>query len=373
MKKMRVYAEININNIKRNIQSVRDIVGKDTKIMAVIKSDGYGHGAVMCAESIKDVADSYAVATIEEAVELRDNNVSGEILILGYTFSDRYEDAIKNNISMTVFDFVSAKKISETAVKLNKTAILHIAVDTGMGRIGFIPNDKSADEIVKIAGLPMIRIEGIFSHFATSDEKNKEYSTRQLERFNLFLAKLTEKNVHINTVHIDNSAAITELPQSHFDMVRMGIILYGLYPSNEVDKSKIKLYPAMEFKASVINLKTIEKGECVSYGCHFVAPKETRVATVSVGYADGYPRLLSNKGRVIINGKYAPVIGNVCMDQFMVDVTEIDNIEIGEEVILMGNSKDAEVTADEIAALAGTINYEIICGISKRVPRVYIK
>ena len=369
---MRVYAEINLSNVKKNVQAVRNVVGNGTKIMAVIKADGYGHGAVMCAKATADVADCYAVATIEEAIELRNNGVLKDILILSYIFPNRYEEAIENDISMTVFDYKSAKGISDAAMKLNKSATIHIAVDTGMGRIGFLANEENVDEIKKIVKLPMLKIEGLFSHFATSDEKDKTYSYRQLEKFNRFINSLKENNIDIKTVHIDNSAAITEIEDSHFDMVRIGIILYGLYPSEEVDKSKIALHPVMEFKSSVINLKTIKKGESVSYGCHFTAQKDTRVATVSVGYADGYPRLLSNKGRVIINGKYAPVIGNVCMDQIMVDVSEIDNITVGAEVILIGKSGDIGVSADEVAAQAGTINYEIVCGIGKRVPRVYI-
>ena len=372
MNKMRVYAEINLNNVKKNVEAARNVVGNDTKIMAVIKADGYGHGAVMCAKATADVADCYAVATIEEAIELRNNGVSKDILILSYIFPNRYEEAIENNISMTVFDYKSAKGISDAAAKMNKSATIHIAVDTGMGRIGFLANDESVAEIKKIVKLPMLNIEGLFSHFATSDEKDKTYSRKQLEKFQQFINSLKENNIEIKTVHIDNSAAVTEIEDSHFDMVRIGIILYGLYPSGEVDKSKIALHPVMEFKSSVINLKTIKKGDSVSYGCHFIAQKDTRVATVSVGYADGYPRLLSNRGRVIINGKYAPVIGNVCMDQIMVDVTEIDDITVGDAVILIGKCGEIEVTADEVAALAGTINYEIVCGVGKRVPRVYI-
>ncbi len=372
MKNMRIYAEINLTNIKKNAEAVREIVGNDVDIMAVVKADGYGHGAKKCVDATNDVVDKYAVATFEEAIELREYGVKKEILILGYTFPDYYEKVILNDISLTVFDYSDALRLSECAVKLGRVANVHIAVDTGMGRIGFIPNDESAEQILKISKLPMLKIDGVFSHFATSDEKDKEYSYMQINKFNRFCELLEEKGIVINIKHIENSAAITELSGASFDMVRMGIILYGLYPSNEVDRQKIKLFPAMELKTTVVHVKTISKGECVSYGRHFIAEKETKVATISAGYADGYPRLLSNRGRVIINGKYAPIIGAICMDQFMVDVSEIDDVKVGDEVILMGESNGISVTAEEIAGLIGTINYEIICGISKRVPRIYI-
>lgn len=372
MKNMRIYAEINLTNIKKNAEAVREIVGNNVDIMAVVKADGYGHGAKKCVDATNDVVDKYAVATFEEAIELREYGVKKEILILGYTFPDYYEKVILNDISLTVFDYSDALRLSECAVKLGRVANVHIAVDTGMGRIGFIPDAESAEQILKISKLKMLKIDGVFSHFATSDEKDKAYSYMQIDKFNRFCELLKEKGIAINIKHIENSAAITELSGASFDMVRMGIILYGLYPSNEVDRQKIKLFPAMELKTTVVHVKTISKGECVSYGRHFIAEKETKVATISAGYADGYPRLLSNRGRVIINGKYAPIIGAICMDQFMVDVSEIDDVKVGDEVILMGESNGISVTAEEIAGLIGTINYEIICGISKRVPRIYI-
>lgn len=372
MKNMRIYAEINLTNIKKNAEAVRKIVGDDVDIMAVVKADGYGHGAKKCVDATNDIVDKYAVATFEEAIELREYGVTKEILILGYTFPDYYEKVILNNISLTVFDYNDALRLSKCAVNLGRIANIHIAIDTGMGRIGFIPNDKSVEQILNISKLPMLKIDGVFSHFATSDEKDKEYSYMQINKFNRFCELLEEKGIVINIKHIENSAAITELSGAAFDMVRMGIILYGLYPSNEVERQKIKLFPAMELKTTVVHVKTISKGDCVSYGRHFVADKETKVATISAGYADGYPRLLSDRGRVIINGKYAPIIGAICMDQFMVDVSEIDDVKVGDEVILMGEINGISVTADEIADLIGTINYEIICGISKRVPRIYV-
>lgn len=371
MENMRVYAEINLKNIKKNAQSVKKLTGKSVKLMAVIKADGYGHGAVECADTIKDIADAFAVATIEEALSLRNHGIKNEILVLGYVFPGRYSEAIENDISLTVFDYDSALEISETAEKIGKEAILHIAVDTGMGRVGFFPDEQGAETVLKISELPMLVIEGLFSHFATSDEKDKTYSKEQTEKFLEFYELLLQKGVKIPIRHINNSAGIMELPDSAFDMVRMGIVLYGLYPSENVDKEKLSLLPAMTLKSSVVYVKTVKKGTSVSYGRHFTASKDTRVATVSVGYADGYPRLLSGRGRVLINGKFASVIGNVCMDQMMVDITEIDDVKVGSEVVLMGESGENRITADEIADLAGTINYEIVCGITGRVPRIY--
>ena len=368
---MRVYAEIDLNSIQVNAKSVRKAVGDTVKIMAVVKADGYGHGAVRTANAIADIVDAFAVATIEEAVELRNSGIDKEIMILGYISREYYNLAMENEISLTVFSLDMAKEISNFAKAQGGKIKIHIAIDTGMGRIGFYPNLKSAKEIKEISGLPGIIVEGLFSHFATADEKNKTYSKEQIEKYNNFASLLEKEGVRVNTKHICNSAGITDIKDAHFDMVRMGIILYGYYPSQEVDMDKIKLTPAMSIKSSVVFLKTINKGDCVSYGRHFVAEKETKVATIPVGYADGYPRLLSNKGRVIIDGKYAPVIGNVCMDQMMVDVTEIENVSVGDEVILIGNMGGLSITVEEIAELSNTINYEIICGIGKRVPRIY--
>ncbi len=368
---MRVYAEIDINSIKKNAKSVREAVGDTVKIMAVVKADGYGHGAVQTAKAVSHIVDAFAVATIEEAVEIRNSGTDKEIMILGYISSDYYNLAMEKDISLTVFSLDMAKEISDFAEGQGGKIKIHIAVDTGMGRIGFYPNPKSAEEIKEISALPGVSIEGLFSHFATADEGDKAYSNEQIEKYNSFANLLEKEGVLIKTKHLCNSAGITDLKEAHLDMVRMGIILYGYYPSQEVDKEKIKLSPAMSIKSTVVFVKTINKGDCVSYGRHFVAEKETKVATIPVGYADGYPRLLSGKGRVIIGGKYAPVIGNVCMDQMMVDVSEIENVSVGDEVVLMGSMGDAAITVEEIAKLSDTINYEIICGIGKRVPRIY--
>lgn len=371
MSNMRVYAEIDLDAISRNARAVRQAVGSKTKIMAVVKADGYGHGAVMSARAVDKTVDAFAVATIEEAIELRENGIDKEILILGYILPDYYDFALKYDISLTVFTFEMAKALSDCAKQSGKTAKIHIAVDTGMGRIGFFPTEESADEIKKISLLENLEIDGLFSHFATADEADKEYSRSQIEKYNALYDMLKKRGVDIKLRHICNSAGTTELPECLMDMVRMGIIMYGLYPSDEVDKSRISLEGAMSIKSSVVYIKTIKPGESVSYGRRYIAKRDTVVATIPVGYADGYPRQVSNKSRVLINGEYAPVIGNVCMDQMMVDVTDIKNVSVGDDVILVGRQGNNEVTFEEIAALAGTINYEIICGIGKRVPRIY--
>ncbi len=371
MSNMRVYAEIDLNAIKNNAENVRKAVGDKTKIMAVVKADGYGHGAVKSAKAVEKIVDAYAVATIEEAIELREHKIDKDILILGYILPDYYGFALKYDISLTVFTYEMAETLSKYAELMGKTGKIHIALDTGMGRIGFFPTEEAAEEIKRISNLPNIKIEGLFSHFATADEADKEYSFSQIKKYNDFYEMLCRKGIEIKTRHICNSAATTELPETLMDMVRMGIIMYGLYPSGEVDKERIKLERAMSIKSSVVYIKTIKKGDSVSYGRKFTAKEDTVVATIPVGYADGYPRQVSGKSRVLINGKFAPVIGNVCMDQMMIDVTKVKDAKVGDDVVLVGRQGENEVTFEEIAELSGTINYEIICGIGKRVPRIY--
>ena len=369
----RVYAEIDLSKIRKNVISIRKAVGDSVKIMASVKADAYGHGAIECAREIDEIVDAFAVATIDEAIELRENGFNKRILVLGYVLPEFYSMAIKRDISLTVFSFEAAKELNECALKCGRKAKIHIAIETGMGRIGFYPDESSIDEIAKINSLEYIEIEGVFSHFATADNKDKTYSNKQIDKYMQFVKKIEDAGILIKNKHLSNSAAVIDLPEVCLDMVRVGIILYGLYPSDEVNMSRIPIEPAMSIKSKVVHIKTLHEGESVSYGRQFIATKETKVATVSVGYADGYPRLLSNKGRVIINGKYANIIGNICMDQLMIDITDIENVKIGNDVILMGTQNDLEISAEEIAHYAGTINYEIICGINNRVPRVYVR
>ena len=368
---MRVLAEINLKNIKQNLLNVRKKLSGKTKLCAVIKADGYGHGSVEIAKYTEDVVDSFAVATIDEAVELRFWKIKCDILILGYILPESFDKAIKNDITMTVFSVSDAIKISEEAKKLGKVAKVHIALDTGMGRIGFDMSEESIEEVSQIVQIDGIFVEGIFTHFATADEKDKSYALKQKENFDKFCESLEKRGINIPVKHVANSAAIMEFDFSEYDMARCGIVTYGLYPSDAVMKENLEIYPGMEMKAVISHKKTVPCGAGISYGKTYTAEEEMTVFTIPVGYADGYPRLLSNKGRVLIGGKSAPIIGRVCMDQFMVDGRGID-ADVGDEVVLIGKSGDNEITVDEIAKMTGTINYEIVCGISKRVPRKYI-
>lgn len=366
----RVYAEINLDTIKDNMQKIKDHIGKDTKVMAVIKADGYGHGAVAVAKALSEKADYYGIAILEEAIELRKNNIEKPLLILGYTSPRQYADLVEYNVTQTIFDFESAKRLSEIALALGLTATIHIAVDTGMNRIGFKASEESLETLKKIYTLPNIFVEGIFTHFATADEKNKDFTKQQYERFTGFVNLLEENGISIPIKHVCNSAGIIDFDYK-LDMVRAGIILYGLYPSEDVDKSKIDLKPAMKLKTHVIFTKNVKENSGISYGLTYVTDKETKVATLPVGYADGYPRALSSKGHVIINGEYAPILGRICMDQMMVDITHIENVKIENDVILLGSDGECEITAEEIGNNSGSFNYEFICGVGKRVPRVY--
>ena len=365
----RICAYINSDAVVHNIKKIRAAVKPGTILMPVIKADGYGHGAVDMARLTMPFADYFAVAIIEEAMALRENGIDRPILLLGYTPPEFFETAVKNNVTVTIFTPEDAKMLSIAAQKLGMTAKMHVAVDTGMRRIGFTPDKKSADIVKEISSLKAVNLEGVFTHFATADEADKTFSRVQAERFEIFRKMLEERGVKIEIYHASNSAAIMELRDYNFDMVRPGIILYGLYPSDEVDRKTLDLKPVMELETHVVYVKDIKKGDTVSYGRTYTADKDMRVATIPVGYADGYPRLASNKGRVIINGKYAPIVGRVCMDQFMVDVTDID-VKVGDVAILIGHQGECSVTADELAKHAQTINYEIVCGIGKRVPRV---
>lgn len=358
MKYKRVYAEVDLDAIRHNLTVIKERVGK--KLLVVIKANAYGHGARVVSRATKHIADYFAVATIEEAITLREDGIKNPILILGYVSPEYFEDLVKYDIEQTVFDYESALLLAQKGGKA------HIAIDTGMGRIGFMPDDESVEIIKKIANLPNIELVGIFTHFATADEKDKAFANNQYEKFIAFCEKLEKEGVRIPIKHIANSAAIIDMPENALDMVRSGIITYGLKPSADV--GDIDIIPALKLKSHVVNVKTVPKGTPISYGRTYITDSERVIATIPVGYADGYPRALSNKGRVVINGKFAPITGRVCMDQFMVDVTDIPNVRIGDEVDLINDM----VTADEIAKIEGTINYETVCKISDRVPRVYI-
>ncbi|GLC29671.1 alanine racemase [Clostridium omnivorum] len=368
-----VWAEVDLDRLAHNMREIRKAaISKD--IIAVIKADGYGHGALDIAPVLlENGATRIAVAVLNEAVELRRGGLECPVMILGFTPPSLIDLILRYDIEQTVYSYELAHELSVLAQKKNKIAKIHIAIDTGMGRIGFLPNEESVEEVYKISKLPNIVIEGLFSHFSAADERNKEYTSMQFEKYNWFYDRLKEKDININIRHIANSAAIIDLPETHFEAVRPGIILYGYYPSNEVYKEKIDLKPVMSLKTNIVHIKKVPPGEYISYGRKFQTSKESIIATLPVGYADGYTRLLFNKAKVIVNDKLVPVIGRICMDQCMIDVTEVEGVKVGDEVILMGEQNGIKFTADDIAELLGTINYEVTCMISKRVPRVYVR
>lgn len=371
MEYYRVHADVNLDAIYHNIEETRKVVKPDTKIMAIIKADGYGHGAIPIAKILEPIIDAYGIAIIEEGIELRECGITKPLLILGVTPLPLYSKLIEYDIMPTIFSYESAEILSEEAKKQNKKAKIHIAVDTGMSRIGFQINQESVEIIKRINQLEWVEIDGCFTHFATADESDKSFTLEQLKRFQNFVAQLEQEGIQIPTKHVSNSAGIIEFPDAQFDMVRSGISTYGLYPSEEVNKAVLPLQPAMEIKSYITYVKTLEAGVGISYGQTFVTKEKIKVATIPVGYADGYPRALSNQGYVLIHGQKAAILGRICMDQFMVDVTNIPGVCEGDIVTLVGIDKDASITVEELAAMSHSFNYEFVCDIGKRVPRVY--
>jgi alanine racemase len=365
----RGYAKINLDYICENVKALQSKLKENTGSIAVIKTDGYGHGAVPIAKVLSDIVDRYAVATVFEANNLIEHGIKNPIILLGYTQEATYDLAINKEIRMVVYDYDMAEKMNEHAGKLGKKAIVNIALDTGMSRIGFLPTRESVEVIEKIYKLENVVLEGIFTHFAKADEYDKNSAKKQFDEYEAFVEKLEERGISIPIKHCANSAAIMELPYTSLNMSRLGIAIYGLYPSDEVSR-EVKLKQAMSLHSHVIYVKEIEKGAGISYGHTFIADRKMKIATIPLGYGDGYFRNLSNKGVVLIKGKRVPIVGRVCMDQFMVDVTGMD-VAIGDEVTLLGQDGEEYLSVDEIAKLAGTFNYELVCDLGKRVPRVY--
>lgn len=367
------FAEINLDNFRHNFREVKRLA-KGKKTFGVIKADGYGHGAVELARILEqENADYFAVAVITEAIELRNNGFKTPIMVLGFTPPTFAKEIVEYDITQAVFSYDLAEAISQEAVKQNKIAKIHIKIDTGMGRVGYIVEDKAVEEIKRIKGLDNIYIEGIFSHFAAADETNKFFSYQQLEKYDRILKRLSEEGIDFEIKHIANSAAIIDLPEAYFDAVRPGIMLYGYYPSKEVMKDRLTLKPVMSLKANIVHIKEVPEKTPVSYGRKFYTEKTSRIATLPFGYADGFTRLFFQKTKVIADGKLVPVVGRICMDQCMIDVTECESIKVGDEVTVMGEVNGISINADYLAELLGTINYEIVCMVSKRVPRVYIE
>ncbi len=368
----RTYAEIDLSAIRHNILEERRRVGRDVRIMAIVKADAYGHGDVMVADALRDLVDAYGVAIIEEALKLREHGIGKMLLILGYTGSEWFEELITHDISQTVYSYEMAKELSDTAVRIGRTAKIHIKIDTGMSRIGFMPVRDNIDVIRSISELPGIQIEGAFTHFARADEETADAAREPFEKYMIFITELENMGIPIPVKHAANSASIIQFPESWLDMVRSGITTYGMYPSERVSKDIVKLKPALQWKSVVSFVKTVHPGTSVGYGGTFTAQRETRVATIPVGYADGVKRDLSGKGRVLIRGEYAPILGRICMDQFMVDITDIPGVCTGDAVTLIGRDGDREITVEEVAGLSHSFNYEYVCGISSRVPRKYV-
>lgn len=370
----RVCAVISLDAVEENFRNMRANTNPKAKMIAVVKADGYGHGAVPVAKLVEDYDYiwGFAVATAEEAQILRKNEIQKPILILGYTFEEHFEMLVRLDIRPVVFKWDTAKALSEEAGRQGKTVTVHLGLDTGMSRIGFTDTKESIEVILEIAKLPNLKIEGLFTHFARSDEADKTSAWGQLARYQDFLEKLSAAGIRIPLKHCSNSAGIIDLPEANMDAVRPGISIYGIYPSSEVKKEKVPLKPVMQLKSHIVYIKELEAGIPVSYGGTFVTEKKTKVATIPVGYGDGYPRSLSGKGWVLIHGKKAPILGRVCMDQFMVDISDIDEARELDEVTLFGESEGAILQVEELSSICGRFPYEFVCDIGKRIPRIYV-
>ena len=371
----RVCAQVDLDAIKHNMDVMSDRLGDDTKIVAVLKTDGYGHGAIPIAREMEqmDYVWGYGVATLDEGYQLRKEGMEKPILCLECIFPEQMEVMINQNIRMSVSSYEVAKMASEYAVALGKEAILHVKIDTGMSRIGYPATEEGVEDILKLRELPGIVLEGLFTHFSNADSSNKDVTNGQLNAYRWVKTELEKEGLTFPLCHVSNSAGIIDHPEADFDLVRAGIAIYGYYPSDEVKQSNLVLKPSMELIAHIVHVKWIDEGTPVSYGGTYIAPRRTKVATVPVGYGDGYPRSLSNKGYVLIHGQKAPIIGRVCMDKFMVDVTEIDDVVFGDKVVLLGRDGDAYLDIEDIAEASERFSYEFICDLGKRVPREYLK
>lgn len=377
----RIFAEVDLDAIRSNLENMKANILSKTTIMAVIKTDGYGHGAIPIARELEEInyLSGFAVATAEEALILRQAGIQKPILILGYTFPYSYEQLIREEVRMTVFRSDTLRELTQAVMALRekgirKKAMVHIKVDTGMSRIGIRPDEEGISFVQEAFETEGIETEGIFTHFARADEKDKSFAKKQLGEFEAFIRKIklvTGKEIPIR--HCSNSAGIIELPDANMDMVRAGIILYGLWPSDQVRRDIVQLTPALSLYSRIVYVKEIEAGTPVSYGGTFVAPSPMRIATIPAGYGDGYPRGLSGKGYVLVRGRKAPVLGRVCMDQFMIDVTDIPEAVQGDKVTMIGRDGQETITAETLGELSGRFNYELACDLGKRIPRVYTK
>lgn len=371
---MRTWAEIDLDAIKHNLRQVKSVT--NTRILAIIKADAYGHGIKQVAKVLaEEGVYAFGVSNADEAIELRNMGFMQPILIIGVIFPEDYHRIIEHDIMFSVDSIESAYLISQEAEKLSKPAQIHIKLDTGMGRIGFVCDDieKVCSQIKEISELPSIKIDGIFSHLSKADDEDRTYSDMQFEKFISVCDRLKSMGVDSGIRHIANSAAIFTMPHAHLDMVRMGIVTYGFCPSDYVAKLVPNLKPAMSFKTRVSHIKTLESDSYISYGGTYKALKGQKIATIAIGYADGLSRVLSGKAVVLTGGKTAKIVGRICMDQCMIDVTHIEDIKIGDEVIIFGSDGNNTITVETVALLLGTINYEVVCSVTRRVPRAYIQ
>lgn len=377
----RTWAEIDLDAVAHNFQAVRQAANRNAGVCCVVKADAYGHGAVRMAKEYEALgADWFAVSNLEEALQLRLSGITKPLLVLGFTPAEEAMALSKHNISQCVYSLEYARELSRHAAEAGVTVKIHVKVDTGMSRLGFYFQDISRDEdavsqIKEVCTLPGLYPEGIFTHFAVSDSgtEGDAFTMRQFGCFKEMLETLLREGISFEVRHCANSAAVFDYPLSHLDLVRAGIVIYGLYPSDEL-RNRPALTPALSLRSVVSHVKTIKAGATVSYGRDFTAERDRKIATIPVGYADGYPRRLSSGGaQVLIHGKRCPILGRICMDQLMADVSELTDVKIGDLVTLIGKNGEEEITADELAAREGTIGYEVICALSKRVPRVYLK
>lgn len=371
----RIYAKIDLDAVRHNLKEIHRLLEKDTQIIAVIKTDAYGHGACAIADVLQpeEYLYGFAVATAEEALQLRRHGIHKPILILGYVFAEHYPALISYDVRFAVFTYEMAVQLSETAGQLGKDVRVHIKIDTGMSRIGMQVTMENAKMIAQIASLPHIIPEGIFTHFARADETDKSSANGQLEQFLQMIRFSREAGVEFPYQHCANSAGILDLPQSGMNLVRAGIILYGLWPSDEVQKERMDLHPVLELVSHVAYVKRLEAGRSISYGGTYTTKEPRVIATIPAGYGDGYPRSLSNKGYVLIHGQRAPVVGRVCMDQFMADVTDIADVTVGDRAVLVGRDGGEFLPLETLARLSGRFPYEFVCCLNGRVPRVFFK
>lgn len=369
------YAEIHLDSFRHNLLAVRNALSSDVKILAVVKADAYGHGAVACAKVAANAgADYLGVGILEEGAELRKNGITLPILVLGGIFQNEIKDLIHYNLSTILSDPNLANALSQEAGKEGKTVGVHIKIDTGMGRLGILPEDFNPGHMRQYKNL---RIEAIFTHFSSADEDDPGYTLLQLSRFNSILSQLKTAGVSAQFTHCANSAALLKFPQSWFNMVRPGLILYGALPSPSLKPysvlhDDVRLQPVMQLKSRIIQINRIPKGHYLSYGRNHMTQRDSLIATLPVGYADGLTRRLSGKMSVLVNGKKMPQVGNICMDMCLVDVTELPSVQVGDEAVIFGRQKDEVITVEEVAEQCGTLPYEILCAVSKRVPRVYL-